>query len=361
MRPPGRLLAIACLLLAMASLAALGCRYRGEGGVSAAELSGPIPWPEGFDPREYFAPVPVDEGPEEFREGRGGGRREQELRFPGYRARYTVSAGAQRDAPVPAAVILPISKGDSQAGAVADFLVAHGFACLRMITPREILAVGGETDAVDEFRSRFRTYVAAVLAGVEWLAARPEVDPERLGLVGISFGAIAGVVVSGAEPRIRAAALLLGGGDLAGIFLSSEERLVLRLRERMAESEGTSGPELERCLREALLPLEPLLYAPRLDPERVLLVNAAFDRVIPRRHTLALWVALGRPRLYLVPAGHYSAIAFLPYANRLTLLHLQRSLAPFGAVTRERSARPSWVGAAWRDPRSSPRSGHRFW
>lgn len=355
MRARGRLLAGVCLLLAMMSFTALGCRYRGEGGVSADELSGPIPWPEGFDPREYFPPVPLDEGPEVFREGPGGGRWEQELRFPGYRAQFTVSAGAERDAPVPGVVILPISKGDSQALAVADYLAAHGFACLRMITPREILAVGGSTDAVEEFRSRFRTYVAAVLTGVDWLAARPGIDPERLGLVGISFGAIAGVVVTGAEPRIRAAALLLGGGDLSGIFLSSEEGLVVRLRERMAETEGVSGPELGRRLWDELLPVEPLLYAPRVDPARVLLVNAVFDRVIRRRHTLALWVALGRPRLYMVPAGHYSAIAFLPYANRLTLLHLQGSLAPSGRLrgsgARGRRSDPSPRWGPGRKPR----------
>ncbi|MEW6490611.1 MAG: hypothetical protein AB1578_22200, partial [Thermodesulfobacteriota bacterium] len=280
------------------------------------------------DPRGYFGRAPVEEGPEVFAPGARGGRREQELRFPGYRARFSLPKGAAAGRRVPAVVILPISKGDSQAEAIGEFLSAYGFACLRMVTPREVLAVDRSPEPVEEFRRRFRAYVAAVLGAVEWMAARPQVDPQRLGLVGISFGAVAGAVVSGVEPRIRASALLLGGGDLAGIFLSSEDRLVRRVRFRLEEHTGASGRELEGLLREELRFVEPLSYAPGLDPERVLLVNAAFDRVIARPHTLALWKAAGKPRLYLVPSGHYTAIAFLPYASRLTLLHLQRSLGP---------------------------------
>jgi dienelactone hydrolase len=41
----------------------------------------------------------------------------------------------------------------------------------------------------------------------DWLAARPEVDTERVGLVGNSFGSLFGTIVAGAEPRYRACAV----------------------------------------------------------------------------------------------------------------------------------------------------------
>ncbi len=41
----------------------------------------------------------------------------------------------------------------------------------------------------------------------DWLAARPEVDPERVGLVGNSFGSLFGTIAAGAEPRYRACAV----------------------------------------------------------------------------------------------------------------------------------------------------------
>lgn len=41
----------------------------------------------------------------------------------------------------------------------------------------------------------------------EWLAARPEVDPARIGIMGTSFGSFTGTIVAGVEPRFRAIAV----------------------------------------------------------------------------------------------------------------------------------------------------------
>jgi dienelactone hydrolase len=46
--------------------------------------------------------------------------------------------------------------------------------------------------------------------GVDLLTSRPEVDPERIGYVGHSYGAIAGGVLSGVERRIKAYVLMAG-------------------------------------------------------------------------------------------------------------------------------------------------------
>ena len=37
-----------------------------------------------------------------------------------------------------------------------------------------------------------------------WVAARRDVDPDRIGVVGISLGAALGLTVAGTEPRVRA-------------------------------------------------------------------------------------------------------------------------------------------------------------
>ena len=42
---------------------------------------------------------------------------------------------------------------------------------------------------------------------VDWLVARPEIDPERIGLSGTSFGTFFGTVLTAHEPRVRACAV----------------------------------------------------------------------------------------------------------------------------------------------------------
>ncbi len=53
---------------------------------------------------------------------------------------------------------------------------------------------------------------------VDLLASRPEIDPKKIGIAGISLGGIVAASAAGGEPRIHRAALLLSGGDLLTII-----------------------------------------------------------------------------------------------------------------------------------------------
>lgn len=55
-------------------------------------------------------------------------------------------------------------------------------------------------------------YVVDARRTLDLLAARPDVDPARLGLVGGSHGGALGALVAGVEPRVRAAALRSADG-----------------------------------------------------------------------------------------------------------------------------------------------------
>jgi dipeptidyl aminopeptidase/acylaminoacyl peptidase len=51
-------------------------------------------------------------------------------------------------------------------------------------------------------------WVAAGRVLVDWLAARPEIDPERIGVTGTSFGSFFGTILTAHEPRVRACAVM---------------------------------------------------------------------------------------------------------------------------------------------------------
>ncbi len=50
-------------------------------------------------------------------------------------------------------------------------------------------------------------WAEAAKAFYEFAAARPEIDPQRIGVAGTSFGSFAGTICAGAEPRYRACAV----------------------------------------------------------------------------------------------------------------------------------------------------------
>jgi dienelactone hydrolase len=137
-----------------------------------------------------------------------------------------------------------------------------------------------------------------------WLANRPEIDADRLGIFGISLGGITAALTSTAEPRLKDVCLLLAGGDIGVAGWESPE--ARPVRERWLAQGGTREQFVE-----ILRAVDPVTYAPTAPAKRILMLNAASDEVIPRACTLALWKSLGEPEIHWYPGGHYSVIRHL--------------------------------------------------
>ena len=73
---------------------------------------------------------------------------------------------------------------------------------------------------------------------IDLLASRPEVDPKKIGITGISLGGIVSGTAAGMEPRINRAMLILAGGDLLTTLHEAEEtrdQAITYLQQREAE------------------------------------------------------------------------------------------------------------------------------
>ena len=230
----------------------------------------------------------------------------------------------------PAVVILPITMGDFYTKALARHLAERGYVCLRFQSRGELLKIRNSPDMLADFERLLRADVIDTLRGVDWLVGQDAVDPQRIGVVGLSLGAIVGSVVMGVDPRINAGAFMLGGGDLAGILFDSDENSIITIRKRIQAQETGPSNAIRQVVASALKNVDPLTYAPRLDPNRVLLISAAFDNVIPDAYGKALWRKMRRPALIKIPTGHYTAGLFFPYAEGQILDHLERV---WGSVT----------------------------
>lgn len=229
-----------------------------------------------------------------------------------------------------AVIVLPIANGRdlSLEQTVAVYLAHRGFKAFVMPMPYQqergrdlgggdVLKMDGGLEA---FRDGLHQAVLDVKRVRQWLVEKEHVDPERVGLVGISLGSLVASVTYSVDPGFRAAALVLSGGDLAAVIWHDSKETNKIKAQLVAQGKDLAWT------RATLRPMDPLTYA---TPERrrgVLMVNAKEDEVFPFACTRKLQEAYGHPRLLLLPGDHYSVAIFIPLVLEAVARHLRARL-----------------------------------
>ena len=179
---------------------------------------------------------------------------------------------------------------------------------------------------------RFIDMVIDVHRLVDWAETRPEVDTQRIALVGFSMSAIVGSIVLTNEPRIAAGVLVVGGADLHEVLAACNGR-IRRTRERLLDRFEWSIDDFKEALKAPLAAINPGRFAGRLDPDRVLVIEAAEDSCIPQSARERFWEALGRPERVSYQYDHrmtFLAMTFLGGYDlqRQIYRFLDRTIAP---------------------------------
>lgn len=149
-------------------------------------------------------------------------------------------------------------------------------------------------DAVSESGGRFRTAAIDIRRMLDWGESQPETDPRRIGMVGFSISAVVGALVVTNDPRPAASVLVMGGAHPAQIVATCRGRMGAA-REAILERFGWSASQYESVVAEVFHDLDPARYAGRVDPHRVLMIDAHHDDCMPQSARDSLWHALGRP------------------------------------------------------------------
>lgn len=127
---------------------------------------------------------------------------------------------------------------------------------------------------------------------------RPSVDPERLALIGNSFGGYLALVVAAANARYQAAAAICPLIDPAVDPIAPE------LFDEFAEMlHGVSGPEL-RAQWSALPSI--LIMTSQLDTRRLLLITGDRDELFPASHYEPIAAELASLRWERVPEADHA-------------------------------------------------------
>ena len=197
-------------------------------------------------------------------------------------------------APMPCIIFLHgIGQSKGFLDDIAKYYTAKGFAiaCFDQYTRGERkLTTKNPFLQLTGLRRRAALNVIDTRRLVDYLQTRDDIAKDRIYLVGASFGAITGCNAVAYEPRIRAAVLTYGGGDL-GLLLSSDA----------AKQElGIWHTPVRMIAEYVTAPAEPLRNVARIAPRPVLFQNGDHDRLIPLDAAKALVNAAGEPKKFTI-------------------------------------------------------------
>ena len=230
---------------------------------------------------------------------------------------------SNRPGQLPVILISPILAGnDLYIREFASFYAARGLHAVIVYRPKEVFSADRD---LKDIENHFRESIIQLRQTVDWLETQDNVDSQQIGSFSISLGAILTTILAAVEPRVRAHVLGLPAGHLCEIIVTSKDKTIRKRRRAYLEKQGWSQEEGLKQLKASIVS-EPMAFAHSIDPENILIIVGLFDRVLGLNRSLDLWKAMGRPRLIVLPTGHYTAYLATPYLKIVTYSFLRRQL-----------------------------------
>ena len=183
---------------------------------------------------------------------------------------------------------------------IAAFLVVQPYSYNRRILPR--------VPDVELLSGNSRQTVAAVRQAVldnrralDWLQTRPDIDPTRMGVVGISLGGILAPLIAGIDHRAKVLVTIVGGADVSDLVYDSF--ITYGLRPSLLYHRVTFD-----SIKRDYAPIEPTNWLGGFDSRNALLFNGRFDVFVNPKQARHLANALGGAKIVWIPTGHYGTV-----------------------------------------------------
>jgi len=135
---------------------------------------------------------------------------------------------------------------------------------------------------------------------VDLLETIPKIDKDRIGYAGGSMGGIIGAIFISVEPRIKAAVLVVPGGNMSLMIQKSQHSAIPPIREYLKE-QGISYDELQKTLD----PIDPINFIHLYSPRPLQIHLGKNDMIVPAEAGKQLAEKAGQPKeIYWYNAGH---------------------------------------------------------
>ena len=191
----------------------------------------------------------------------------------------------------------------------------------------------------DEWFQTYQLSVVDIRQIIDWAYSRAELNVQQVAVLGISFGGFVSAITMGIDTRIRAGVFIVTGGNSNKIsWLSKDNQYRKRYPRTEAEhleiqsSYARYLEEIPEKSFEDVTPdnqsflTDPMTFANYLKGRPVLMINALWDKYIPREAATELWQACGRPSIKWIPSGHTSIWLWYPTIRRNIVAFLKSNL-----------------------------------
>jgi len=152
---------------------------------------------------------------------------------------------------------------------------------------------------------------------IDWAESRAEINADKIAAVGISFGGFISAIAMGIDERIKAAGLIVTGGNSTKIGWETRASDYNKGRKQTKDGYQTTLnsymkylAEVEEKGLEKVTPpqesfwIDPMTFAHLLRQRPVLMINALWDLAIPKEATVDFWKAAGKPPISWLLATH---------------------------------------------------------
>ena len=224
--------------------------------------------------------------------------------------------------PTAGIIQLPILDGDyAPAMMFAEYYAEQGFHVLRMERKKGMFDL---EKPVNYSRKIIIRSIIDERRTLDWWLENEEVDTDRIGISGISMGGFQASLLMAVDWRIDAGVFMLSGGDFPQLLMISGEGQIIEYRQVMKEKFDLTDEQMHEEAKKALADIDPMVFAPNLNPARVLFISPRFDQVVPHQCALKWWNAAGHPNMIVIPTGHYSSVFLIRYVQRKAAGHFKK-------------------------------------
>ena len=154
----------------------------------------------------------------------------------------------------------------------------------------------------EEWFEGYRISVIEVRQVVDWVRSRPEINHEQIAVTGISLGGFISAIAMGLDERLRAGVFIAMGGNSevitwesradtfrkGSICAEAECRQVHTYYPQYLAEVAERGFENVAPFKQCFL-TDTMTFAHRLRSRPILMINALWDKYIPRQATLEFW------------------------------------------------------------------------
>ena len=191
----------------------------------------------------------------------------------------------------------------------------------------------------DEWFQSYQVSVVDIRQVIDWAGSRTELDARQVAALGISYGGFVSAIAMGIDTRIKAGVFIVTGGNsnkMSWLNRTSQYRKRyprtyaqhLEIQENYAEylkDVSEKGFENVTPSNQSFL-TDPLTFAGYLKERPLLMINALWDKYIPRETATELWRACGQQTIKWIPSGHASIWLWYPTIRSSIAAFLKSSL-----------------------------------